>query len=150
MRVREHTRNGFWLEGLRELVVENENEEELHSLWSRLAFAITTTLAVPNWCAHWFALRREHWRWWRHEQGQGGCRDGGVDVLVTTKARRRTTANHIPWPARTALENHGRGCRSYSALQLAVTNDIRHQPACGQLLGLMQLGLQLLSEGNSR
>jgi hypothetical protein len=32
MRVREHTRNGFWLEGLRELVVENENEEELHSL----------------------------------------------------------------------------------------------------------------------
>jgi hypothetical protein len=32
----------------------------------------------------------------------------------------------------------------------AVTNDIRHQPACGQLLGLRQLGLQQLSEGNSR
>jgi hypothetical protein len=35
-------------------------------------------------------------------------------------------------------------------LPLAVTNDIRHQLACGQLLGLRQLGLQLLSEGNSR
>jgi hypothetical protein len=44
------------------------------------------------------------------------------------------------------------GCRPYSSLPLAVTNDIRHQPACDQLqlLGLRQLGLQLLSEGNSR
>jgi hypothetical protein len=43
--------------------------------------------------------------------------------------------------------------RPYAALPLAVTKDIRHQPACGQLLGLRQLGLQLLSEGregNSR
>jgi hypothetical protein len=32
-----------------------------------------------------------------------------------------------------------------------VTNDIQHQQlACGQLLGLRQLGRQLLSEGNSR
>jgi hypothetical protein len=38
----------------------------------------------------------------------------------------------------------------YSALPLDVTNDIRHQPACDQLLDLRQLGLQLLSEGNSR
>jgi hypothetical protein len=30
-------------------------------------------------------------------------------------------------------------------LPLAVMNDIRHQPACGQLLGLRQLGLQLLT-----
>jgi hypothetical protein len=45
--------------------------------------------------------------------------------------------------------------RSYSALPLAVTNDIRHQPASGVWpaagpeaslgLGLRQLGLQLLS-----
>ena len=39
-----------------------------------------------------------------------------------------------------------RAGRPYAALPLAVTNDIRHQPACGQLLGLRQLGLQLLSE----
>jgi hypothetical protein len=49
---------------------------------------------------------------------------------------------------------HG-GCMSYSALPLAVTDDIRHQLACDKLLGLRQLlggqlGLQLLSEGNSR
>ena len=37
-----------------------------------------------------------------------------------------------------------------AAWAAAVTNDIRHQLACGQLLGLRQLGLQLLSEGNSR
>ena len=43
---------------------------------------------------------------------------------------------------------HSWGCWPYSALQLDVTNDIRHQPACGQLLGLRPEAagtLQLLS-----
>jgi hypothetical protein len=62
----------------------------------------------------------------------------------------RPTGHWPVWHHPSCWVRHGWGCRPYSALPLAVTNDIRHQPACGQLLDLRQLGLQLLSEGNSR
>jgi hypothetical protein len=39
------------------------------------------------------------------------------------------------WHHSSCWVRHGWGCRPYAALPLAVTNDIRHQLACGQLLG---------------
>jgi hypothetical protein len=60
----------------------------------------------------------------------------------------KSTAAMPPCSCTSCWVRRGWGCRPYSALPLAITDDIRHQPACGQLLGLRQLGLQLLSEGN--
>jgi hypothetical protein len=71
-------------------------------------------------------------------------------LLMPLKCCNFASTRWSVWHHSSCWVRHEWGCRPYSALPLAVTSDIRHQPACGQLLGSRQLGLQLLSDGNGR